>query len=106
MQAGVGAVAPYVALGTSIAKGLTEFLNKLDKHDAIIDSNLRLDVADDSTGYQVLQTGHLICFDEPQEEALILKPNMDIYHKEPQGRPFVDGSYAVYSIRKVANAEG
>ena len=94
-------VAPYVALGTSVAKGLTELLNKLDEHDAIIDSNLRLDVADDSTGYQVLQTGHWICFDEPHEEDLILKPNMDIYHKGPQGGPFIDGSYAVYSIRKV-----
>jgi hypothetical protein len=30
-----------------------------------------------------------------------MKPNMDIYHREPQGEPFVDGSYAVYSIRKV-----
>ena len=26
---------------------------------------------------------------------------MDIYHKEPQGEPFIDGSYAVYSIRKL-----
>jgi hypothetical protein len=26
---------------------------------------------------------------------------MDIYHKEPQGKPFIEGSYAVYSIRKV-----
>jgi hypothetical protein len=52
-------------------------------------------------GYQVLQTGHWICFDEPQEEGLILKSNMDIYHKEPQGGPFIDDSYAVYSIRKV-----
>ncbi|HKI07097.1 MAG TPA: hypothetical protein VKA09_01755 [Nitrososphaeraceae archaeon] len=74
----------------------------MDEHDAIIDSNLRLDVADDSTGYQVLQTGHWICFDEPQGQDLILKPNMDIYHKEPQGGgPFIDASYAVYSIRKV-----
>jgi hypothetical protein len=94
-------VAPYVAMGTTVAKGLTDLLERLDEHDAIIDSNLRLDVADDNTGYQVLQTGHLICFDEPQEEALLLKPNMDIYHKEPQGGPFIDGSYAVYSIRKV-----
>jgi hypothetical protein len=94
-------VAPYVAMGTSIAKGLTSLLERLDDHDPIIDSNLRLDVADDSTGYQILQTGHFICFDEPQEEALILKPNMDIYHKGPQGEPFIDGSYAVYSIRKV-----
>jgi hypothetical protein len=62
---------------------------------------MRLDVADDSTGFQILQTGHFICLDEPREEGLILKPNMDIYHKEPQGEPFVDGSYAVYSIRKV-----
>jgi len=73
----------------------------LDDHEPIIDSNLRLDVADDSTGYQVLQTDHWICFDEPQEADLILRPNMDIYHKEPQGGPFIDGSYAVYSIRKV-----
>lgn len=102
-------VAPYVAMGTAVAKGLTELLDKLDKHDAIIDSNLRLDVADNSTGYQVLQTGHWICFDQPQEEgSLILKPNMDIYHKESQageggggGRPFIDACYAVYSIRKV-----
>jgi len=94
-------VAPFVAMGTTVAKGLTDLLERLDEHDAIIDSNLRLDVADDNTGYQVLQTGHLICFDEPQEEALLLKPNMDIYHKEPQGGPFIDGSYAVYSIRKV-----
>jgi hypothetical protein len=95
-------VAPYVAMGTSVVKGLTGLLDKLDEHESIIDSNLRLDVADDSTGYQVLQTGHWICFDEPQEEVLILKPNMDIYRKEPQGRdPFIDGSYAVYSIRKV-----
>ena len=96
-------VAPYVAMGTSVAKGLTGLLDELDEHHPIIDSNLRLDVAEDSTGYQVLQTGHWICFDEPQEEAdLILKPNMDIYHKEPQGGgPFIDGSYAIYSIRKV-----
>ena len=71
---------------------------------------MRLDVADNSTGYQVLQTGHWICFDQPEEEgSLILKPNMDIYHKESQagegggggGRPFIDACYAVYSIRKV-----
>jgi hypothetical protein len=30
---------------------------------------------------------------------------MDIYHKEPQGGPFIVGSYAVYSIRKVDNQE-
>ena len=30
---------------------------------------------------------------------------MDIYHKEPQGGPFIDGSYSVYSIRKVDNQE-
>jgi hypothetical protein len=94
-------VTPYVAMGTAVAKGLTNLLERLDDHDPIIDSNVRLDVADDSTGYQVLQTGHLICFDEPQEETLILKPNMDIYHKEPQGEPFIEGSYAVYSIKKV-----
>jgi hypothetical protein len=94
-------VAPYVAMGTEIAKGLTNLLERLDAHDSIIDSNLRLDVADDSTGYQVLQTGHFICFDDTREDALILKPNMDIYHKDPQGGPFIDGSYAVYSIRKV-----
>ena len=26
---------------------------------------------------------------------------MNIYHKEPQGGPFIDGSFAVYPIRKV-----
>jgi hypothetical protein len=57
-------VTPYVAMGTSVAKGLTGLLDKLNEHDAIIDSNLRLDVADDSTGYQVLQTGHWICLDD------------------------------------------
>jgi hypothetical protein len=93
--------APYVAMGTSVAKGVTELLNKLDEHDPIIDSNLRLDVAEENTGYQVLQTGHWICFDEPHEADLMLKPNMDIYYKEPQGKPFIDRSYAVYSIRKV-----
>ena len=77
----------------------------MDDHYGIIETNLRLDVADDNTAYQVLQTGNLICFDEPQEEALLLKPNMDIYHKEPQGEPFVEGSYAVYSIKRVCYQE-
>jgi hypothetical protein len=97
-------IAPYVAVGGSIATSLTELINQIDAHDVIIDSNLRLVIGQERTGYNLLQTGHWVCFEVPQDDGLVLDSNMGIVQKST-GRPFTDCSYTIYSIKAVEAQE-
>jgi len=45
---------------------------------------------------RILQTGHWICFSEPQNEGLIIDSQLRISR---DNNPFNESSYAVYSIR-------
>ncbi len=93
-------IAPYLAAGNTIARAIAELRNSLDKHDAIIDSNLRLTITDEqNSGYQILQTGHWVCFSISQEVGkLALDPYLRIINKDT-GKHFTDCSYAIYTIR-------
>jgi hypothetical protein len=52
------------------------------------------------TGAQVIQTGHLVCFSEPQEEELKIDFNLQIINRD--GKTSFSGcSYAGYSVRDV-----
>ena len=62
-------IGPYIAAGKAVASSILELINQLDKHDPIIDSNLRLVITDEeNAGYQILQTGHWVCFSEPHHK--------------------------------------
>jgi hypothetical protein len=96
---------PYLAIGGTIASSITKVMDRLNKHDRIIDSNLRLIITEEQdVGYQILQTGHWICFngledEEEKEKTLILDRNMRIFDKDTR-KPFDECNYAIYSIRE------
>jgi len=107
-------IGPYIAAGKALASSILELVNQLDKHDPIIDSNLRLVITEEeNAGYQILQTGHWVCFSEPQEQQegnLRLDPHLRIVRKDNTttttntattagGERFRDSSYAIYSVR-------
>lgn len=86
-------IAPYLP-GVSAASSLVELLDRLDKHDLIMESNLRLEITEQDTGSQLLQAGHWVYFDKPSEEALELDSNLHIKGD------FADSNYAIFSIKK------
>jgi len=98
-------IGPYIAAGKAVASSMLELINQLNKHDPIIDSNLRLVITEEeNAGYQILQTGHWVCFSEPQQQEggnLRLDPHLRIVRKDTTtgGEPFRDSSYAIYSVR-------
>jgi len=62
-------IAQYAALALPAVRDVIDVIDSLDQHDKIIDTNLRLEIAQENTGAQILQTGHWIYFNEPQEEG-------------------------------------
>jgi hypothetical protein len=99
-------IAPYIAIGTAVATGITSLISNIEEHDKIIDQNLRLTITKENTGYNILQTGHWVCFEKelPMEKMLVLDPHMAILHKDSR-EPFIDCSYAIYTIRGEDAAE-
>lgn len=99
-------ITPYVAMGSAVATGLAGLISSIEEHDKIIDQNLRLTITREKTGYNLLQTGHWVCFEKelPEDEGLVLDPHMAILHKDSK-EPFVDCSYAIYTIRGEDAAE-
>lgn len=86
-------LAPYLP-GLQAAGSLLELLDKIDKHDLIMESNLKLEVTEENIGAQLLQAGHWVYFDEPQDDGLELDSNLRVVGK------INESSYAIYSIRK------
>lgn len=86
-------VSPY-ATAVGVTSSLLGLIDNIDKHDLIMESNLRLEVTEENTGSQLLQAGHWVFFDKPQKEGIELDSNLQIkgeFHKS---------SYAIYSIKK------
>lgn len=91
-------ISPYMALATTAAKALSSLIHKLDKNEKIIDPKgepLSLNVTDEYTGFNLLQTGHWIYFNKPQSKGLKITPTMKILKDNEN---FQDCSYAIYSI--------
>jgi len=96
-------VSPYLSLGSTVANSFLDLLDRLDSHDAIIDENLKLEIAEESTGSKILQTGHWVCFSEPQTAGL--KLNYDLKVLDDDGADFDGCSYVVYTVRNVFDEE-
>ena len=95
-------IAAYTAAAIPAVSSIFEFVNSLDQHDKILDDNLRLEITQENTGSQILQTGHWIYFREPQDEDEGLKVNSILQVVDANNNDndlFKKGSYAVYSIR-------
>jgi len=56
-------IAPYLP-GISVAGSVVGLIDKLDKHDLIMESNIRLEITEPDTGSQLLQEGHWVYFDK------------------------------------------
>jgi hypothetical protein len=98
-------IAPFIAAGGSVASSILELVNQLDRHDKIMESNLRLEIAEESTGSQLLQTGHWVYFERPQaEKALKLDPNLQVRDANT-GTVFDGCSYAIFTVRREETQE-
>lgn len=91
------ALSPLTAMTFSVAKGIVKLVDSLDKHEKIIDDNLRLDIADPGTGANVLQTGNFVYFNQPQQKGLKLDSTKRVV--DAKGKPFTKCDYVVISIR-------
>jgi hypothetical protein len=93
-------IAPFTAVALPAIRGILDVINSLDSHDSIIDSNLQLSIAQENTGIKVLQTGHWIYFNKPQEEGLKLNPTLQVIGRNSDNKElFKECDYVVYSIR-------
>jgi len=95
--------APYLSIGSTAAKSIVELVNKVDKHDRIIDGMIKLKMSDPDIGVNILQTGHLVCFSEEPPKNLKITKNMRVIINSR--KDFVGCNYAVFSIRKEAAEE-
>ena len=94
---------PYVSAGTTAATALTDLIDKADEHESIIDSKMQLNVIESNKGADVLQTGHIVCFNQSPKKGLKITPSAKIINSD--GSPYTDCSYAVFSIRNHAYEE-
>ncbi|MGD8300165.1 MAG: hypothetical protein PVG77_05645, partial [Nitrosopumilaceae archaeon] len=96
-------VSSFVSIGSTISNSFFSLLEKLDSHDAIIDENLKLEMTEENTGSKILQTGHWVCFSEPQEDGLQLDYNLKVL--EDEVKEFDKCSYVVFTIRSTFDEE-
>lgn len=89
------AIASYIPFA-SAATSMINLIDELNRDDLIMESqpNLRLEITNPREGSNLLQSGHWICFDEPQEKGVKLDSNLRISGK------FKDCNYAIFSIKK------
>ncbi len=85
------------ALAIPTAKGIIDVVDQFEHHIKIMDDNLKLEMAPENTGVQILQTGHWICFSEPQEDGLKVDSNLQVINKDGK-TSFIECSYTTYSI--------
>lgn len=96
-------VSSFVSIGSTISNSFFSLLEKLDSHDAIIDENLKLEMVEENTGSKILQTGHWVCFSEPQEQGLQLNYNLKVLDNDK--KEFDKCSYVVFTIRSTFDEE-
>jgi hypothetical protein len=96
-------LSPYTAAASAVGSSVVELLNTIDQHDSIMDANLRLETGEENVGSNILQTGHWLFFEKPQDSGLQLSPNLQVIGKD--GEVFSDCSYAIYSIHKEETQE-
>lgn len=96
-------IVPYAPIVAKIAQALLDLIEKSDSHEKIIDSNLELEIIKPHRGAKILQTGHWVCFSEPQPSGLKITPTLKIINNG--GDAFKDCSYIVYSIRNTLAEE-
>lgn len=93
----VPVIAPYIGLATATSTTIASLIESLDQHDKIIEDRLGLEVTEENVGSNLLQTGHWVYFNEPQEEGLEVTETLEVVK---DNKVFDGCSYVVYSIRK------
>ncbi len=92
-------IAPFAAVALPAIKGIVNMIDSLDDHESIIDSNLQLSISEENTGAKILQTGHWIYFNKPQDEGLKLNPTLQVLDRNNKSNElFKECDYVVYSI--------
>ena len=93
--------APIAGLLNGLGKSLVELVNNLDKHDKVIDSQIKLSVnKPDNAGYKHLQPGFFICFSENiNAENIFLGDDLRLYVDGENGKILYDvASYLILRI--------
>ena len=91
---------PFTAAALPVTiQGVLQVINTFDQHEKIIDSNLRLGLIQENIGTKILQTGHWIYFNIPQEEGSKINSTLQVIDRSGNGDIFTGCDYVVYSIR-------
>jgi len=89
---------PFLGIASNVAEPLIKLIDSLHNHEPIIDSKLlKLYMTEPDQGSPILQTGHFVYFQDPQENELHITPNLRVV--DAQGNEFDGCSYVVYSIK-------
>ena len=91
-------IAPYAG---AVGFAVPAFMNLIDNlvdHDRILDQRIKLEIADPSSAFKLLQPGYFVCFKHPV--AAGLKLNRDLRVINPDGSAFTDFSYAVLCVTR------
>jgi hypothetical protein len=92
-------IAPFTAVALPAIHGILEVINSLDEHDKIVDSNLQLNLTQENIGAKILQTGHWVYFNKPQDDGLKINSTLQVIDRNNTGDLFRDCDYVVYSVR-------
>jgi len=98
-----------IKTATPIAKAIFQLVDALDTNEQIIDQTLRLYVKGKSAfrggaGFDLLQTGHYVCFSkEPKKELKLTRQRKILLSSS--GKEYKASSYVIYSIVKKASEE-
>ncbi len=91
-------IAPYAGAVGFAVPAFMNLVDNLAHHDRILDERIKLEVADPSSGFKLLQPGYFVCFKNPVPEGLRLNRDLRVIHED--GRPFEAFSYAVLGITR------
>jgi len=89
---------PYAAAAGLGVRPVVELVNNVDDHDVILDSRMKLEIAEPRTRTTLLQPGYFVHFDGEVPDPVTL--GRDLRVRTEDGAEYTDGSYAVLEVRR------